>query len=1204
MLNKLKFLAYSKASLFLSFSLLLALQGCKLFGSDDDKNQTRKSEYRGFFKIATPLPGDRLKFDSSLTVLWAPSDTVLSSNVRISLYKEDKVIATLVSSASNTGAYIWRPSSFSATSGYKWGSGDSYRIRIASVADTSLWDMSGGFSLQSEYSGSITVTSPSAGAEVRMDSSYAIRWDKTENPGPSFGVQLYKDTVMLATLTSTAQANGYYLLSSVSTYLSSYGSGDDYHIRVFSVGDPSISNTSEKFSVVTSYSGGFTVTAPEAGDTLIAGTTNTISWTANGNPGSSVRVTLWRDSLQTSILTSSGLKSGSVTFTPSASSISSSRYRIRVASVSDPGIFNFSGYFRISGMDPDEYENDDSLRVAKSISVDGKAQQRTLTASDLDWIGFSASIGKRYLVSAKSTSASMYLYLYDSTGRSLSLSSTGTNPQVILTPTRAGKYFVRVSSYSGNGAYSLSIAEYDSASAPYNTTFTAPTANSTWAAGTTYTIQYTPDTAFFGTTISLSLYQDSTYVQSIYSSLSNSGTYSWSIPSSLYTSDRYRIRISNYSNANVFSYSPYFTISGATPDTYEPDNAKTTAKLLPADGVTQTHTLTTGDIDWMRFTVQTGKRYIATVKTNTGTVEAYAYDPSSFSIASQYGSQFALIIQPSATGDHYIRISPYSGTTTTYTLSLTVADTSSAGIPVTFSSPDSSSTWASGSIYTVAWTADATLLGSSVTLALYQDNLFVRSIITGISNTGTYSWSVPTGLYTSNRYRIRITNYNSSTIWGQSPAFTISGITPDTYEPDNNRASAKTISTDGVAQQRNIAQSDSDWVAFDAALGKTYMIAANAVTTVYMYLYDSLGTQLQSTSGLRASLVLTPTRAGKHYVRVQYYSSTGTYSLSVIGFTSNGGGLDAKFTAPADSTTWATSTSYTATWTPDTALFGTTISLALYRDTTLIQSLISGTSNLGRYSVFMPTGLATSSRYRLRLMNYSYPQIFGYSPYFTASGIAPDSLEPNDSVGSANSIAPNSGRRNLSLSLRDRDWFKFAAKAKKLYLLQTTSPSSLYTYTRLMNAAGTLQVSSITKSSSLDSVTSISWVCPSDDNYSISVEASSTSYYGNYGFEIKEVDPASYSFSVTGPAAAASVKLGATQILTWTDPAGLKGYVDIFLYNGSGVLQTIIANAVNSGTYSWLVPTTLATGTDYYIKIISRSSDAINGASGVFSITP
>ena len=143
-----------------------------------------------------------------------------------------------------------------------------------------------------------------------------------------------------------------------------------------------------------------------------------------------------------------------------------------------------------------------------------------------------------------------------------------------------------------------------------------------------------------------------------------------------------------------------------------------------------------------------------------------------------------------------------------------------------------------------------------------------------------------------------------------------------------------------------------------------------------------------------------------------------------------------------------------------------------------------------------------------------------------------------------------------------------------------------------------------TKTGSIDSVNSIAWVCPADGQYSATVAPYSTSYFGSYGFEIKEIDPASYKFTVSTPAAAAVAHLNGTLSITWSDPSNVKGYVDIFLYDGTGVVQTIAANLTNTGSYSWSVPATLAAKGDYYVKVISRLSASINGVSATFSVAP
>jgi hypothetical protein len=1185
--------------------LILIFQGCTLFGSNSSDDDSPPTVFRGYFTISAPASGARLNMDSSYAILWSPSDSVVNGNVRISVYEGERFLANIATSAANSGMYNWRPSLSSAASGYKLGSGMSLRIRIASALDTSKWDFGPYFNTYSNYTGSLDLSSPASGAQVRMDSSYAIRWTTTGSVGTYVGIQLLKDTIPVATLTVSALISGYYLWSNIAPYLTIYGSGNDYHIRVFSVVDPSIDDVSPAFSIISSYSGGFNITSPAAGDSLTAGASHTITWTTTGNPGSEVAVSLVRDSTPVVNISSYiGTETGSALWTPNAGIASSNRYRIKITSLDDAGIFAYSAYFTVKGSEPDAYERDDSLKLAKAIPVTGEAQQHTMTYLDQDWLKFNTVKGKRYIISVRSTASSVYAYVYDSTGASAGVpSQSGTNIQSVLTPAYAGKYLVRITPLSGYGAYTIAVTEYDSTQSSFAVDFSAPDEKTTWAAGSLYTISYAPDSAFYGSYVNLTLFMDSTQVQSITTYTANSGSYSWSLPAGLSTSSRYRIRIASYGNTQIYAFSPYFTISGVQADAFEPDNVKSSANVLPDDGVAQAHNFTSGDVDWIRINAVAGRRYLISINSPLYSVYGYLQDSLGTSILSQSGTQFQLALTPTYTGAYYVRMVP-SSSYGSYSIAMVSYDSTQNGFPVKFTSPDSASTWASGSVYPLNWTADQSIYGATVSMALYLDSAFVQNIATGITNSGTYSWSIPTGLVTSGRYRIRVTNYYSAGVYGYGPYFTISGLTPDSYEPDNVRGASKDIATDGVAQQHNITASDSDWVKFNAVTGKSYLVSVSSLATVYLYIYDSVGTQVAYTSGSKPSLVLNPTRAGRYHVRVQYNFSTGPYTLAVLGFDAGQGGIPAKFKTPNDSTVWAAGSAYLATWTPDSTVYGTYVSLALYHDSTLIQSLVSSAVNSGSYSVTMPLGLATSNRYRIRMTSGNSTQIFGYSPFFTVSGTPPDTLEPNDSAASARSVAPNAGKQALSLTNRDRDWFKFTAKAQMLYLIQATSTSALPTTMRLYSGLGTSLITTNSKTGSLDSVNSIAWVSPSDGQYSVSLDPSSVSYYGPYGFEIKEIDPASYKFTVSTPAADTVVHLSEAVVITWNDPSKVKGYVDIFLYDASGVVQTIAANYANGGTYTWTVPLTATAKEGYYIKVISRMSASINGSSPTFSIAP
>lgn len=1179
----------------------LLFQNCGTLGGESG-GKPPQTKTKGWFAISSPTNGHRLNLDSTYRVVWTPSDSAIGGNVRISLYQEEKFIVNLSTSAANNGSYSWNLPTTRSQSGYKFGTGSNYRLKIANSVDSIKWDFSQFFKVYSNYSGSLSLIAPTENTQVILDSALAIRWTSTGSPGSSVGILLFKDIISVATISPSVSNSGFYAWPRVTKTLKP---ASDYRIRVISNSDPSISGLSLPFRISSSFNGGFQISKPGSGDTLLAGASTKIVWHVSGNPGVYASLNLYRDSIHVRTISSSVLAASDSLVWPIPLGLSTgSGYRIKITSQSDTGVSSFSVAFFVKGSTPDGYENDDSLALAKPIVLDGKPQQHTTVSQDKDYMRFTTEAGKRYLVSLNGAT-SVTGSVLDSAGNSLNLIKIGTNFQLILNPKYVGKHHFLVTAGSTFGPYAVAIMEYDSTKSTFEVAFSIPDAKTTWATGSANSITWKPDSLYFGTQVGLALYSDTTLVQLISASASNSGTFTWSLPISLVTSSKYRIRITRFGSASIFAYSPSFTINGLNLDTYEPDNSKTDAKVLPADGVAQLHNLVTGDQDWIRINAAAGKNYVAKVN-GTASVYGYLLDSSGTQLSSQTGSQYTLILSPKQTGAYYIRFQP--GSIGNYSVSLVAFDSANFGFPATFASPAAGDLWASGSAHTVTWTPDNAIFGSNVKLSLYRDSIFIQTLTSLISNSGTFSWTVPSGLATSNKYHIRIQNYSNSQVYGYGPVFTISGVAPDIYEPDDTRGMAKAILTDGSLQLHNLTANDTDWVKIDAAANKTYIINLAATPALYLELTDSLGVLLSSKSGTKVTSLLNPSKAGMYYAKVRNIGvtgTTGTYTLSVASYDGGSSGLAVKFVAPDPTTTWIAGSANTARWTPDTALFGTLVGLGLYQDTVLVQSFGSSVANSGSYSVSIPTGLGTAKIYRIRITNSSNTQIFGYSPIFTITGIAPDSSEPNDSATAAKAVTPNDAKRQLNLCFRDKDWFQFSAKANKLYLIQATSGASVPTNVRLYSGLGTALLQTGVKMSG-DSVNGVSWVCPSDGNYSAVVEqqSPSTSNVGNYGFEIKEVDPTSYRFNVTDPAEKYSGKLNQTLSIQWTDPAGVRGMVDIFLYNADGVVQTIIVSQNNSGSYSWRVPATLAARADYYVKVTSKLSSVISGNSGNFSIGP
>lgn len=159
----------------------------------------------------------------------------------------------------------------------------------------------------------------------------------TGDAGPILGIQLYKNSIVASGL-GRVLPSGYYLWSDPGYSVRLHGSGDDFRLRIFSLSDPSIDDMSEPFSLISPYTGSIKVTSPGAGDTLTAGISRTLAWTASGSPGSEVHAVLMLDSARISSLKLSGQPTDTLAWTPGGGLNTSDRYRIRVTSVSDAGI--------------------------------------------------------------------------------------------------------------------------------------------------------------------------------------------------------------------------------------------------------------------------------------------------------------------------------------------------------------------------------------------------------------------------------------------------------------------------------------------------------------------------------------------------------------------------------------------------------------------------------------------------------------------------------------------------------------------------------------------------------------------------------------------------------------------------------------------------------------------------------------------------
>ncbi len=89
---------------------------------------------------------------------------------------------------------------------------------------------------------------------------------------------------------------------------------------------------------------------------------------------------------------------------------------------------------------------------------------------------------------------------------------------------------------------------------------------------------------------------------------------------------------------------------------------------------------------------------------------------------------------------------------------------------------------------------------------------------------------------------------------------------------------------------------------------------------------------------------------------------------------------------------------------------------------------------------------------------------------------------------------------------------------------------------------------------------------------------------------------------VTAPSSASSWEVGTTQAITWSRSGTLDANVKIELYQGGSKALDIAAATDNDGSFDWLVPATLAAGSDYLVRVTTADA-AYSDDSDLFAIT-
>ena len=93
---------------------------------------------------------------------------------------------------------------------------------------------------------------------------------------------------------------------------------------------------------------------------------------------------------------------------------------------------------------------------------------------------------------------------------------------------------------------------------------------------------------------------------------------------------------------------------------------------------------------------------------------------------------------------------------------------------ITITSPNGGESWEPGSSHAITWSS-ANLSSSNVTIKLYKNGSYNSLLSSYTTNDGSYAWTISSSLSESDYYKIRIEEYNNSSVYDESDNyFTIS----------------------------------------------------------------------------------------------------------------------------------------------------------------------------------------------------------------------------------------------------------------------------------------------------------------------------------------------------------------------------------------------------------------------------------------------
>ena len=293
-----------------------------------------------------------------------------------------------------------------------------------------------------------------------------------------------------------------------------------------------------------------------------------------------------------------------------------------------------------------------------------------------------------------------------------------------------------------------------------------------------------------------------------------------------------------------------------------------------------------------------------------------------------------------------------------------------------------------------------------------------------------------------------------------------------------------------------------------------------------------------------------------------------------------------KVTTPNGGQKWTTGKSYAVKWSKGSA--GATVKIQLLKSGKHYKWVSKKTKNDGKHTWKIPSTVATSSAYKIKIVSIKNKKVFDTSnKTFT--------ITKTGGGGSAKLaiISPNGGE-NWGASGQD----------PTITWTQTGAGSSV----RIELLKGGKRLLYLTISTANDGVYSLGIPCSATtgSNYTVKViSLTDSSIFDNSDgkFSITNDECVDDTITVSNPNGGESWKTGQTKNISWKS-LNPGSPVDINLYKGGAFYLGIAQGTTNDGSYKWTIPSMVAAGNNYRVKISSSGDSSISDQSdGTLTIT-